>query len=73
MRPVLLISVILALIFMPSAATAVKQKPEKGYRRIKNLDAFLSNTVARFAEYDAPGWYVPIFQALKRLSHTKRC
>lgn len=58
MRPTTLLPAILAPILAPFAIAA-PGKPDKGYRHVKNLDAFLHNTEVRFAEYDALGWYVP--------------
>ena len=59
MRPAVCLSVVFAIIFTPFTA-AMSGKPDQGYRHVQNLDAFLKNMEVRFAEYDAPGWYVPM-------------
>jgi hypothetical protein len=59
MRPAVCLSVVFAIIFTPFTA-AMPGKLDQGYRHVQNLDAFLKNMEVRFAEYDAPGWYVPM-------------
>ncbi len=57
MRPAVCLSVVFTIILTP-LTTAMPGKPDQGYRHVKALDAFLKNMEVRFAEYDAPGWYV---------------
>lgn len=60
MRATALFTLLLAMV---SASLAAEQSDRASYRRVTELDAFRydhsDHITTRFAEYDAPDWYVP--------------